>query len=289
MAFTFGATAPAPAGGLFGAPAPAAPAAGSLFGSAPAAPAGGLFGTPAATTPATGGLFGGAPTATSAAAPTGGLFGATAAAPAAATSLFGGAAAPAPSLFGAAPACVHGHTFSGPALTPPLTSPRIARSVCQACWGAVRCTRTRARCRRWLIRRTRARSCGWWPIWCTGTGAYWWGSVWCHRARARRRRRSVRCNDDPRAVGRTLWRKPLWRRSWWGAGSGHSHPGRGINRHRCTRRCGDGWRGQWSTVDSSQHDVRAATAANSGMARQAGTHNFRGDPLHTPRTHLVHM
>jgi len=61
--------APAPTGGLFGAPV-AAPA-GGLFGAPAAAPAGGLFGAPAAA-PA-GGLFG-AP----AAAPAGGVFGASA-------------------------------------------------------------------------------------------------------------------------------------------------------------------------------------------------------------------
>ena len=57
MAFTFGAAAPAPAGGLFG-------------GTPAAAPAGGLFGAVPAPAPAAGGsLFGGAP----AAAPAGGL------------------------------------------------------------------------------------------------------------------------------------------------------------------------------------------------------------------------
>ena len=144
MAFSFGAAAPAPAGGLFGAPAASAPsfgaaapaaapsfgapAAGGLFGAAPAAApafgaaapapaAGGLFGAPAASAaPAAGGLFGAA-----APAPAGGLFGAApAAAPAAAGGLFGAAPKPATSLFGAAPATAPaaGGLFGGAAATP---------------------------------------------------------------------------------------------------------------------------------------------------------------------------
>ncbi len=143
MAFSFGATTPAPAfgapapgakpafgaapapapGGLFGSSAPApgglfgsttpAPAPGGLFGSTTPAPApGGFFGS---TTPASapGGLFG-----SSAPAPaSGGLFGATAPAPAGG-SLFGAPAPASGGLFGSTPAPAPGGLFGAPASAP---------------------------------------------------------------------------------------------------------------------------------------------------------------------------
>eukprot|EP00804_Cyclotella_cryptica_P021975 CCRYP_000914-RB/>CCRYP_000914-RB protein AED:0.16 eAED:0.16 QI:283/0.93/0.94/1/0.87/0.82/17/2644/1620 len=116
----FGAPAAAPKpGGLFGSPAPA-PAFGGFGSTAPApafgapqpAPATGLFGAPAAA-PKPGGLFG-AP----APAPTGGLFGA---APAPAAGSLFGSPAPAPnSLFGApGPAPSTGGLFGAPAAPAP--------------------------------------------------------------------------------------------------------------------------------------------------------------------------
>eukprot|EP00934_Nitzschia_sp_Nitz4_P005465 Nitzschia sp. Nitz4//scaffold17_size182527//131485//133464//NITZ4_001872-RA/size182527-processed-gene-0.104-mRNA-1//1//CDS//3329539394//5455//frame0 len=120
--------APAPAGGMFGAPAPAptssfgfgapAPSSGGLFGSAPA-PGGSLFGSTPAPAPG-GSLFGSTP----APAPGGSLFGSTPA-PAPGGSLFG-TPAPAPaggSLFGAstptpAPAPSGGLFGSTPAPAP---------------------------------------------------------------------------------------------------------------------------------------------------------------------------
>lgn len=132
--------APAPTGGLFGsspapafgsvAPAPGAPAGGSvfgasapgsLFGQAPAPAQQGGFGF-GSTTPAPanafgakpGGLFGGAPTP----APSTGLFGSAPAPPPASGGFFG-ASAPAPSLFGStAPAPATGGLFGTPAPAP---------------------------------------------------------------------------------------------------------------------------------------------------------------------------
>lgn len=113
------APAPAPPGGLFGAPAPA-PAAGGLFG-APAPAAGGLYGAPA---PAAGGLFG-APTP----ARPGGLFGAPAPAPAAG-GLFGAPAPAAGSLFGQpAPVPAAGGLYGAPAPAVPAVPPPSAEAV----------------------------------------------------------------------------------------------------------------------------------------------------------------